>query len=901
MNSILCLSRRYWRMLVPAVMTAIALPAVAQTTTTSSIDNSEVIELSPFTVDASDDSGYTAANTLAGSRLNQPLLTSPAPISVMTREFLDDINATDVMQALDWGVNTTPLLQESESANFEANVSSDNAVFIRGLAGSQARNYFRWSVASDSYNVDRLDLARGPNNILFGTGGVGGIVNVGTKRARIGTDIQSISLMVGSNDAYRATIDVAQTLNERAAVRVNAVWDDRGDWINNAGRTRKGVHLAATFKLTSSTTLRLDGEQMSYDRVIGRTFPQLDKYSNWNGVPVQTYGAATPAEATGIFQVSTSVDRWTFDAGTGTFMNWAGSHQSGGGGGSTPVDIRPKALNMFGPDDYNNIDADNVSVFLEQRVGENLFFELAFNRQSEDRNYRRSRNENLYLDANAQLPDGSANPNLGYYYVEGTITESSSERTVEDFRASASYAMDFGDVFGSHRVAAVVSRRDSEYQGLSENERELISNTSVIRRKYLAYGDGRANTGIPPLPTNNPLVFDFRDESLNGNQTEQNYWQLSSVSKFWDDRINITLGLRNDTLDQNSLQSERVGAYEETLNSTGWSDFAELADERTSSYGIVAGLTQSLFGFYNSSENFNTQGGRDVNYDPLGPRAGESWDGGLKFRLFENKLNGSIAYYETADAGGLHYMHGWFVGGVRSIWNTLEPGRNQGGFQDRQDSSGHGWELDLTSNPTKNLRVSFNVSRGTVKISNHGKFFRDWMDENLPRYEQAYNSGLDFEGNALGDSELNNIRTRLDRIYSANTFWWRDGISPLRQREYRANLFANYSFTEGLLNGFSVGAGMQYRDAPLIDYSAGATVDAPPIIYYGNEYTSGTLKLGYATKLFDDRVRYKVQLNISNLFQNDMTETVGALGDQEGGTVNYRRPREFFLTNTFSF
>src|SRR5690606_14810754 len=136
------------------------------------------VELSPFTVSSTRDRGYVATHTLAGSRLNTELLTTPAAVSVFTRDFLNDIAAGDVMEAALYALNATPQFQNSPSANFEANIFGNTGVSFRGfVSGTATRNFFPWSVASDSYNVERLDFARGPNSILFGTGTPGGIVN----------------------------------------------------------------------------------------------------------------------------------------------------------------------------------------------------------------------------------------------------------------------------------------------------------------------------------------------------------------------------------------------------------------------------------------------------------------------------------------------------------------------------------------------------------------------------------------------------------------------------------------------------------------------------------------------------------------------------------------------------
>ena len=66
----------------------------------------EVYELSPFAVDAQDNTGYRATSTLAGTRLKTELRDLGGAISVMTQEFFEDTGATDAESALAYGLNT---------------------------------------------------------------------------------------------------------------------------------------------------------------------------------------------------------------------------------------------------------------------------------------------------------------------------------------------------------------------------------------------------------------------------------------------------------------------------------------------------------------------------------------------------------------------------------------------------------------------------------------------------------------------------------------------------------------------------------------------------------------------------------------------------------------------------
>ena len=64
----------------------------AQPATTPASPTPEVVELSPFTVQGSDDVGYLARSSLAGTRLSQPLADTAAQVSVFTREMLEDLD-----------------------------------------------------------------------------------------------------------------------------------------------------------------------------------------------------------------------------------------------------------------------------------------------------------------------------------------------------------------------------------------------------------------------------------------------------------------------------------------------------------------------------------------------------------------------------------------------------------------------------------------------------------------------------------------------------------------------------------------------------------------------------------------------------------------------------------------
>ena len=147
--------------------------------------------------------------------------------SVITSEFLEAFNVTDVAEASQWTVNSNLNEGDGSSRVLGLNPSPSGNVRTRGVvAGTPTRNFFPYRSTGDSYNLDRVDFARGPNAVLFGAGGVGGTVNSVTKQANPAKASQEIRLQLGSYHRHRLTADVNQPVNAQFAVRTNLMWDE---------------------------------------------------------------------------------------------------------------------------------------------------------------------------------------------------------------------------------------------------------------------------------------------------------------------------------------------------------------------------------------------------------------------------------------------------------------------------------------------------------------------------------------------------------------------------------------------------------------------------------------------------------------------------------------------------
>lgn len=162
-------------LLIAALTLAVTDPCLAQTVPPSASAEmsrtQQPIELSPFVVDESRDIGYLATSTLAGSRFNTALKDTPASISVMTQEFLSDIGAFQLSDAMAFGLNVEFDYDDSrQNTNEFATFYNYQTFRVRGLPASVARNYFGWdrAIPDEAAFIDRIEDSRGPNSVLFG-------------------------------------------------------------------------------------------------------------------------------------------------------------------------------------------------------------------------------------------------------------------------------------------------------------------------------------------------------------------------------------------------------------------------------------------------------------------------------------------------------------------------------------------------------------------------------------------------------------------------------------------------------------------------------------------------------------------------------------------------------------
>lgn len=209
----------------------VAPPATTTTTTTTTTSTpvpteaapeETPIELSPFVVSSTEGSdSYQVTDTLAGTRVRTNLNDLGSAISVVDAKFMSDVQATDAQSLLQYTTNTEVGGMYGNFAGLGAGTTMsedsrllepDNDTRVRGLAAADnTRNYFLTSIPWDNFNVDRVDMQRGPNSMLFGDGSPAGIINASLNDAMFNTQGR-FETRIGQYGSLRNMLDLNYVL-----------------------------------------------------------------------------------------------------------------------------------------------------------------------------------------------------------------------------------------------------------------------------------------------------------------------------------------------------------------------------------------------------------------------------------------------------------------------------------------------------------------------------------------------------------------------------------------------------------------------------------------------------------------------------------------------------------------
>ncbi len=911
-------------------------PAPAAPVAQPASDAEEAVVLSPFTVSTERDSGYAAASTLAGTRLNTPLRDVAAAITVVTPEFMNDFGAFTLQDVISF----TPNAELNVSTFNSANNGAESAR-IRGVRVDEGtQDFFPNFLPIDAYSIEQISINRGPNSLLFGVGNPAGTLTGTSKRAFFKNSYEAAA-SVDRWGGWRASSDFNQVvIPDRLALRLALLRRETNSFVEPAYCDEDRFYLAGTLKVSKrrawSTTLRFHVEMAEADRVLPNLRTAIDLVTPWLGSGSNLVTGVQPARAgvalpPGVIRAA-GVNQIVVVDGSPTpvpMLNWINTAQGGivglqnrslAAGGPVPF-----AINYNGPTRSADYVGESFRFFLEQELGRNTSLELAYGQSERDFDWIRSAGgDQVLVDANLTLPDGTPNPNAGRYYTQGTNRVQRQIRYGRQLRLTVSQLLDLQEThawLGRHRFALLLSR---DYATNRLNDFFEVNGTPlpgypsrfdnaqnrIFRRSYLFQGagdvwqSGRDFEDIAPINSGGVTSYYFNDRPLR-NDDRTDSLVLAVQSNTFNNRLATTLGYRWDDLQGFSLDSA-LSARRPNGEAPAWQEIPLEAapTSRLNNGTLTAGFVWHALSWLslqgNQSETSTAAGNNQDMYGrtlPVSMGTGEDY--GVKFSFFESRLTGSLTRYKSTQDDDV-------ISSVQNLGPRIsEIGRALGNPvlaavsdpRDTQDVVATGYEFEMIFNPTRAWRIAANLSRNDNVLSNVNSRAARFLEEEVYPLEAASGAVVLSNGRTVAQ-EIADFRTSLRNSKTAV-----EGRQSEELREWNANLVTNYRLGEGRFAGLSFGGNFQYRGPSVI----GAIIDpvtsipdfANPI--EGRSYTLVGLHLRYDRRIFD-RYDLRVGLHLRNVF-NDGPLIEKTASSADGAVLTWQQiePRSWLLSTSVRF
>ncbi len=492
------------RILALGAAGATSLPAQVPAT-----KESEIVNLTPFIVDTSKDTGYRAENTLSGSRLNTSLKDVSADISVFTREFMEDMAVHSLNEVLLFDANTQTDLFDATTDNPNAFLSADpnarNTFTSRGLPGGFTRNFVNSLLPNDTYNISRADLSKGPNGVLFGAGSIGGIVNASGNRAEVNRNKNTIELQVGSWGLNRAVLNVNRVLiKDKLAIRLDALEHHEEAYQYNSFKDQRRATLSVGYRPLKEISFNASYEKGFQNRSNQRPSGPREAVARWiaagnplasivNSLPVANAaaGLSIAGAGTNLIFVDGVVTNRAKVGTTTTFLDASNSptfvanyngrrlyDDSSFGNLAISNRVATGGSDNLAANKFNSLDLS-----LEGRLLDKIDFSLNYVEELLDVVGHNTNDPTLQADPNAFIggpqigtgtgsPFASANlfgtnPHVGQFFFEDQWRVSTNFDRQHSLTATLAYELDFAKVgghsllryLGRHRLAAMGQER----------------------------------------------------------------------------------------------------------------------------------------------------------------------------------------------------------------------------------------------------------------------------------------------------------------------------------------------------------------------------------------------------------------------------------------------------------
>ena len=744
----------------------------SETFPSGDLPDEEIITLDPFEV-TEEKFGYGATFTLSGARVATKLRDLPRQVNVITSQLLLDTNSTTVEDAVRY-VSSTDF---SGHTNTSGRTKSSDPVANLRLRGFRVSTLYRNFSPTQSMPwgpfLDRIEVVKGPASTLYGRSAPGGLVNVITKRPQfVDRTVASATIGIIEVRTFRGLVDHQGTLeifNRPVGYRISAGVQFKEGPKQNTPDDRHGVLMSLDWQVSDRDTLILEFESAN-ERGLGATSVQ------WR----------TPIEG-----VSRQVTYPSFPD-------------------DRTFNIRPT---------YDFEEVWNDKIFVE---------------------YRRQLTDNINIQLNYEFGQRD--------YESGITQFAGIRRAVEVFAGSAYNPF-------TDEVVAEYQRRSHTHitNGFNGNlfakfgpemfRNELLIGGSIYDEKFSLFTESVSaprvtRSGLKFFPPAQILMtrtalenFDYPGKATaepdeDNNNLADFTWALgedsdrifrnkafyvTNTAVLFNNRVRLMAGTRYDYMEQGQDSLRLIQTKQgEIVNR----DIQQKASQNiwTIQLAAMVNLRKSL-GYYISKAESAVQqftAVRERNHPPAlavpaKPLTGVGWETGFKFSMFKEKLNGTIAYFQS-----------------------VEENRVKGSGTDRFGQY---------------QRVAKSQEVEGVEI--------DWVFQPNPRWQTViFGAYMKALANSLDATD-----PKFDKyVPMSDVPQWQGGF------------FTKYSFDEGPFDGLEIGLGMEAvddsRTEPPSPISPGAVTSKG--LEHLKQYKVFDLMAAYEWTW--NEKDWRLQLNIDNLF-----------------------------------
>ena len=239
--------------------------------------------MNPFEVQADQDNSYGALNSNSITRFNTELDKMPISADIYTQTFMNDVGATSVeamIQTYSAGAGYSGADPGGSAATQQPGDRNGNAYLtLRGFqtpsmlrdafmpVGSQGNPGSTGVGYTSNFDIERVETIQGPQALLYGQGGAGGVINIVSKEARLGQPAAgSIFYRIDQYGSKQGQFDYGVGTQD-VAMRIAVLDQNVGGRRENIGGALGGYYAQLAVKLFNNTTVRVTTEGTTYNRI----------------------------------------------------------------------------------------------------------------------------------------------------------------------------------------------------------------------------------------------------------------------------------------------------------------------------------------------------------------------------------------------------------------------------------------------------------------------------------------------------------------------------------------------------------------------------------------------------------------------------------------------------------